>query len=160
MHAAVASSDQPHRACHSLFSIARRVVAVWNRSRCRLYSGNNSGAHLQRAGHRTLAGNLNQLRAQRRIEFALDRDDPLEAVDFALTAFSHSAAVRAVLSRGLAMTDCDGYAAEREVPVLRVRAQRHRRAGTERDREVIIGPGARIAPAHRNYLLADPSATP
>jgi len=47
---------------------------------------------IQGAVHRALAGNLQQLRAQRGIELALDRDDPLEAVDFPLSAFGRGAA--------------------------------------------------------------------
>ena len=61
---------------------------------------------------------------------------------------------------GSAAKDGDGDAAERELLLLHVSAQRHRCAGTERDREVIIGAGARIEPAHRNWLTGDQSVTP
>ena len=84
--------------------------------------------------HRTFAGDLDDLRGGSLVDAALDRDEPLEAVDATGSPFRHGTAIGAVLGRNLSVADLDRNPSERELLMFRIDPQRHRRAGAERDR--------------------------
>src|SRR5215467_7740885 len=82
---------------------------------------------LQRAVHRALVGDLEQPRALRGVERALQRDAALDAVELPFLGL----ALRAINRMDFLMRERDRDALERQLLVVGIEPQRHRAAGAE-----------------------------
>src|SRR5262245_6608789 len=109
--------------------------------------------------HRTFARNLDQLVGHRWIDPALHADHTPEAIDLAGPALGRLAAILAVLGRQLAMFHADGKTPERELLVLGVEAQRHRRACAQSCRQIVVGAGPAVEAAGRSWLVCQKAMT-
>ena len=102
---------------------------------------------------RTFASDLQQLGSEAWIGAAFNADYPLEPVYSAFASLGCVTAVGAVLDRRLSVPNLDGDTAELELLVLSVDAQRHCRAGPERNRQIVVRAWSGVEAADRNRFV-------
>jgi len=93
--------------------------------------------------HRAHVGNLEEALALRFFERARELDRALKAVDLALSCLAFGA-IRRV---NLVVAQPDDDPLERQSLALRIHPQRHRRAGAEGRKQIVIGPRPAIVAA-------------
>src|SRR5262249_48756462 len=112
-------------------------------------------ARLEGAVHGALPGDLRDLRREPSVHLALNLNDALETIDLAAASLRGLAAIRAMIGSDLAVAHFHRYTAERELLVLGIEAQCHCRAGSKRDRQIVIGVGASVEAADSSWLVGD-----